>query len=193
MNPPAAPVKVTNDTIWQIAPITALLLLHLLFDFMSRAGIRGVNILGEVLMVVGWVIGQMLANADHLFYATVCNPQELTCQRVRSELKLKNWKNAWGLLESTKDERTRLPIRNILTGTVMMGVGLWVISSSRSWLGWGVVLGLNTRLFAELVGEVNWKKWYWVFDREFHETEHRGLLIAWGIALGIQYLMMVGR
>ena len=52
-------------------------------------------------LAVGWIIGYALAEADHLFYVAVCNPQELTCQRVRQELGARSWKSAWELLRRT--------------------------------------------------------------------------------------------
>lgn len=134
-------------------------------------------------LIAGWIIGWFLAEADHFVYATMCNPQELTCQRVRAEMDKKNWKNAWRMLQDTKFERNKLPIRNVLTLISMTGVGIWVVSSSGSLLASGLVFGFCIRLFSELVTDTGFKKWYWIFAREFSLSEHRGFLGA--IALGI--------
>lgn len=142
-------------------------------------------------LVIGWVIGWLLAEADHLVYATMCNPQELTCQRVRAEMDKKNWRNAWKMLEETKFERNKLPIRNILTLISMTGVGIWVVSSSGSLLASGLVFGFCVRLFSELIFDTDYKKWYWIFAREFSLPEHKGFLgaITFGIILQWWYLI----
>jgi hypothetical protein len=184
--------KIMLGRVALIAPIVLLEIQKITYGFLRRKMIP-INWVGDILLAAGWVMGYFLADMDHLFYATVCNPQELTCQRVRHELDNKNWRNAWGLLEATKDERVRMPIRNILTAVVVAGLGLWVVSSSGSWIAMGMVLSLNTRLFTELVTTTDRKKWYWVFARDFSDAEHRGFLIAWGLALGIMYLIALGR
>jgi len=145
----------------------------------------------DLLLLVGWIIGWFLAEADDVFYALVCNPQELTCQRVKGEFNKKNWSGAWRLLRQTREERNKLPIRNILTAFVMTGVGLWLVSSGSSLLAAGTCLGFSVKLYWEAVTDKNFKKWYWLFARDFTEAEHRGVMIAWGVVLIWQYLVLV--
>lgn len=141
--------------------------------------------LGSAFLAVGWMIGYVLAEADHLFYIAMCNPQELTCQRVRHEvLETKNWRGAWGILQSTKGERTKLPVHNVLTAVIVAVLGIWVVSSAGSLLASGVVVGLGVRLFTEfLSGDKN--KWFWVFAREFSVEEIRAIGGVWGLLLVI--------
>ncbi len=169
-------------------PIAVLLVLRLLRHYQS--GYLGALWWGDLLLVVGWIIGWFLAEADHLFYATMCNPHELTCQRVRTEIGNKNWRNAWGILKQTESERTRLPIRNILTAFVMTGVGLWLVTSGASLLAAGTCFGFSIRLFSEILSDNDHQKWYWLFARKFEEVEHRGLMIAWGLILIWQWSML---
>lgn len=145
----------------------------------------------EIWLVAGWVIGMMLAEADHLFYVAVCNPQELTCQRVRHEiLENRNWRNAWGILQSTKGERTRLPIHNILTGLVVAVLGLWVVGSVGSALASGVVMGLGIRLFTDFYSG-NKKDWFWIFAREFDIREIGVVGVVWGALLLISLVGLI--
>lgn len=170
-----------RERLWQVVPIGLMIFIRLIRDIIGRGGM-GNKWIGELLLAAGWVLGNLLTELDHVFYATVCNPQELTCQRIKKEVEAKNWRNAWGLLQSTKSERTKLPIRNMLTVAVILGLGIWVISSNANYLAMGVVLGLTFKLFSEVWGqkdELQWKKWYWLFARDFSETEHRGFVIAW--------------
>ena len=144
---------------------------------------------GSLWLVAGWIVGYALAEADHLFYVAVCNPQELTCQRVRHEiLDTRNWRNAWGILKATSEERTRLPIHNVLTGVIVAVLGLWVVSSGGSLLASGVVVGLGVRLFTEfLSGEK--KNWCCVFAREFSSGEVWVVGGIWGV---LQLISVVG-
>ena len=147
----------------------------------------------NALLIAGWLVGYALAEADHLFYVAMCNPQELTCQRVRHEiLETRNWRNAWGILQSTKGERTRLPIRNILTALIVAVLGMWVVSSVGSMLASGVVVGLGVRLFTEFLSSAEDKKnWFWVFAREFSIGEVRVIGGVWGLLLVISLIGLV--
>lgn len=146
---------------------------------------------GDILLILGWIIGWMVAEADHLFYAAMCNPQELTCQRVRSEIGKRDLKKAWVMLEETKGERSKLPVRNLLTVFVMLGVGLWAVSSSGSPIAAGMVLGFSIKLYSEFLRDRNWDKWYWVFARKFSPAEHRVVKTVWGILLAVMWWWMV--
>lgn len=146
--------------------------------------------LGNLWLVVGWIIGYALAEADHLFYVAVCNPQELTCQRVRQELGARSWKSAWDLLRRTAGERTRLPIHNILTGLVVAVLGLWVVSGVGSVLASGVVVGLGVRLFTDFLS-ADKKKWFWIFAREFGQGEINVIAAIWGLLLAISLVGLV--
>ena len=87
------------------------------------------------------------------------------------------------MLSDTKSERTKLPLRNMLTAFVLTGVGVWVITSSASLLAAGLCLGFSVRLFSEVISDADYNKWYWIFARKFNDTEHKGLMMAWGIIL----------
>ena len=145
------------------------------------AGFSGINYLGCTLLAVGWILGYYLGDADHLFYAFVCNPQELSCMRVKEELTNRRWRSAWAMLKSTSAERTRLPVHNILTTGVVALMGIWMVTSSGNLLASGLVIGLSVRLVWELWQASDWSKWYWIFAREFSVLEHkiiRGVLTA---------------
>lgn len=148
------------------------------------------NWLGSLLLGVGWIIGDLMSEIDQLFYVAMCNPQELTCQRVRSEIEKREWRNAWGILKSTTGERTRLPIHNMLTAMVVAVLGVWIVSSAGSILASGVVVGLGTKLFVEfLFGDK--KSWFWIFTREFSIGEIRVVGGVWGLLLLISLIGLV--
>jgi hypothetical protein len=194
--PIAGPVgKYLNMAVDKGMPMLAIAALRTV----RYAGENGISQLGwrvwwtDLLLVVGWLIGWGLAELDHLFYALVCDPKEVSCQRVRREIDLKRWKSAWGILEATRGERERLPVRNVLTVAVLAVTGVWLASSSASYVGWGMILGLSGRLFMEAVAEKNYQKWYWVFKREFSKLEHRLFMTMWLLTLVYQLAVVIAR
>lgn len=179
----------TKTWLWRVLPIGTVLVVRLIEQV--RGGFLWNALLIDLSLVVGWVGGWFLAEADHLLYATMCNPHELTCQRVKQEIERKDWRRMWGILEETKGERTKLPIRNILTAFVMVGLGIWVVTSSGSPLAAGLVFGFGVRLFSDILSAADYKKWYWIFAREFSQTEHQGLMMAWAGGLIWQWLVLL--
>jgi len=170
--------------------VTAIKLIKILIP----TGVIGLVQISQLfLLVLGWGMGWLLAEADHLFYTTVCNPQELTCQRVRKELWANNFAKAWRMLLDTKDERQKLPVRNVLTLAIVAVLGIWIITSSESWLASGVVFGLGVRLFSEISREKNTGKWYWIFARAFSEAEHKLIVGGLGILLAVQFILLINR
>ena len=141
------------------------------------AGWAGLNYVGNIWLAVGWGMGYWLADIDHLFYALVCNPQELSCMRVRNELANHRWRSAWQMLKSSAGERTRMPVRNVLTGLIVAVMAVWVVTSSGSTIASGVAVGLSVRLLLEFWQASDWKKWYWLFAREFSSKENT--LVKW--------------
>ena len=187
-------IKNPKETLWIAGPLLFVLLVRMVREYATRLN-PAFNwppvLLGNAFLAIGWGLGYFLAEADHVFYATMCDPQDETCRLVKEEWERKNWRNAWGILERTKGERKRLPIRNMLTIFILLGVGIWVVSSSGSMLASGMVMGLLVRLFSEAVRDAEYKKWYWVFARDFTPMEHRGFLTAWGLVLLFSLVLLM--
>jgi hypothetical protein len=175
--------------LWRVVPIGTILAVKVAEQLKGQILLKASLL--DLSLLAGWILGWLLAEADHVLYATMCNPQELTCQRVRAEMGKKDWRRAWQLLQETKFERTKLPVRNVLTGFVMTGLGIWVVTSSGSLLAAGLVFGFGIRLFSELLTDTDYKKWYWVFAREFSESEHKGVLMAWAGGLIWQWFTLL--
>ncbi|HJZ06176.1 hypothetical protein A2634_01890 [Candidatus Amesbacteria bacterium RIFCSPHIGHO2_01_FULL_48_32] len=142
--------------------------------------------LNNLVLFVGWAIGYFLSDLDDWYYALITRPHELDSQRVVGLLKTGKWREAREMVMVTRSSREKLPVHNILTGLVVGIVGWWVISSSGSFLGAGVVLGLSVRLWIGLVHETDYQKWYWVFARKFTATENRIVVWMWAGLIGLQ-------
>lgn len=172
------------DWSW-VLPISILVLVVALRLWIS------LDWMGNVMLVLGWGVGYVLAGADHWLYVAVCNPQELSCQRVRHELSQKNWHNAWGLLQATEGERTKLPVHNVLMAFVVSVLGLWMVTSSGSPMAVGIVLGLEVKLFSQFLMDANPGKWFWMFSREFSLQETRIAKGVWAAVVLLQLFMIV--
>jgi hypothetical protein len=154
-------------------------------------GIRNINYWGSLLFIVGWGLGYVLAEVDHLFYAWMCNPQELSCLRVRNEIENRRFRNAWAMLKATAHERTRLPIHNVFTGLIVAILGVWMISSTGNLLASGLVISLSLKLYLEFLTDVDYKRWYWIIAREFTPTEHKVVKWVWGLLIAGQIWNLV--
>ena len=174
---------------WRIIPIGSILAVKVIEQVASKVFLR--LALLDVSLLAGWILGWMMTELENLLYAMVCDPQEQSCQRVKSEIQKKNWGKLWQVLQETKFERAKMPVRNVLTAFVMTGVGLWVVTSSGSLLASGLVFGFCVRLFSEILADRDYKKWYWVFAREFGESEHKAVLLAWGAGLFWQWFSLI--
>lgn len=153
------------------------------------AGIVGVdklsfvNLWVDFSLIVGWILGWLMADIDNVYFALTCSSDDEMCQRVKREIDLKHWKSAWNLLESNKLERKKMPVRNAITGLLVAGLGIWVATSSASYFALGMVMGLSVRMFTEIIRDENYDNWYSLFSRKFTLGEHRGVLAVWFGAL----------
>jgi len=155
-----------------------VLVIRIIREYLG-AGFAGLNYVGNIMLAVGWGIGYLLADVDHLFYALVCNPQELSCMRVKNELANHRWHSAWQMLRSTAGERTRMPIHNVLTGLIVAVMAIWTVTSSGSLLASGVAIGLNVRLLIEFWRSADYTKWYWLIARPITAGENKIVKWVW--------------
>lgn len=154
-------------------------------------GWGAINYVGNVLFVVGWGLGHLLADLDHLFYAYACNPQELSCLRVKNEIANKRWRSAWAMLQATSGERKQLPVHNVLTGLIVAMLGIWTVTSSGSLIASGAVLGLGVRLILDFWQTDDYHKWYWIFAREFSPRENTIVRWVWAALLLVAVIGLI--
>lgn len=147
------------------------------------------QIISDLLLIVGLIIGFAMAELDHWLYALMCNPQEVACLRVRGEIQAFRLKNAWEMLQQTKAERTKLPVRNALTGLIVAGLGVWLVTSSGSLLAAGIVFGLNIKLLTDFLTDPDYNKWYWLVARPITPLENRFVKWAWA---GLTVIQLMG-
>lgn len=93
----------------------------------------------------------VLPSLDHIVYVFFQRPYELTPQRVKALWDQKNYMGAISLLYQTRGERTNLIFHSSLFQIIFAILTFWVVSSSGSPLGRGVVLSFYLSLFLDEV------------------------------------------
>lgn len=91
---------------------------------------------------LGGILGTFLLDIDHFVYALFLNSHELTSQRAAYLMKQKRFGETVDLLARTKHERTRAILHSIEFEVVFFILALFVVTSSGSLFGKGLVLGV---------------------------------------------------
>lgn len=90
---------------------------------------------------LGGLTGSLLPILDHLIYVFFLAPQELSSQRVVYLFRNKNFTSALRLLIESRMERTNLIFHSNTFLVVISILTFWILSSSGSLVGTGLVLG----------------------------------------------------
>jgi len=114
---------------------------------------------------LGGIIGTILPDIDHLIYIYFLQPQDLTSQRANYMLQKREWKKTLGLLYITRSERMGLIFHTVTFQLIFLVLTFWVVSSSASLFGKGLVLAFSLHLLIdqivdlmELESFANWQK-----------------------------------
>lgn len=114
---------------------------------------------------LGGVVGIFLPDLDHLLYVLFLKPEELTSQRVGSLVGKKAVWRAIQLLYETRNERRGLIFHTVLFQVIFLALTFWMISSSVSLFGRGLVLSFSLHLCIDQIVDLmetgvftNWLK-----------------------------------
>ena len=103
---------------------------------------------------LGGALGLFLPDLDHLVYIFFLGPQELTSQRVVYLIRNKNFRGAVSLLFDTRAERGDLVLHSNFAFVVILIFTFWMLTSSGSLLGVGLVLGMVVHLLVDRIKNV---------------------------------------
>jgi len=98
---------------------------------------------------LGALIGSVLPEMDSLVYVFFVNPQELTSQRVIYFLKKRSIISVIKLLVETRFERGILVFHSNTFLITALILGIWLMTSSASYLGKGIVWGMVAHLVVD--------------------------------------------
>ena len=107
---------------------------------------------------LGGILGLFLPDLDHLVYIFFLGPQELTSQRVVYLIRNKNFRGAVSLLFDTRAERGDLVLHSNFAFVVILIFTFWMLTSSGSLPGVGLVLGMTVHLLVDRIKNVLYHK-----------------------------------
>ena len=113
---------------------------------------------------VGGVVGTLLPYLDHFIYVYFFAPHELSSQRIASFITQKKVGSAIDLAIATSDERSKLIFHRAYFQIIFLILTFWVVSSSGSLLGRGLVLAFSLHLIIDQLEEIlrlgNLNSWF---------------------------------
>ena len=112
---------------------------------------------------LGGAIGVLMPDLDHLIYVFFTGPQELTTQRVGFLWDRREYKRLIELLYETRSERRGLIFHTIFFQLIFFVLTFWLMSSSASLIGRGLVLSFALHLsidqLVDLIEMKNLNNW----------------------------------
>lgn len=132
------------------------LLIHFLFAipfFILVTLVKGWLKLAVWPFWVGGVVGTLLPYADHFIYIYFLAPHELSSQRISSYVAQKRIGSAIDLALATTEERSKLIFHRAYFQVIFLVLTFWVMTSSGSLLGKGLVLAFSLHLLVDQLDE----------------------------------------
>lgn len=137
-----------------------------------------------ILLWLGALVGTFLIDIDHLLYALVIYPHELTSMRVKRLVDQRRFKEALILLADTQAERIKLPFHSALFQIILYVACFFVLTSTGSLFGAGLVMAMALHLLKDefellLRGEEErLRKWlFWQIKTEVTFNQQKLFLI----------------
>ena len=113
----------------------------------------------------GGLIGTLLPDLDHVIYALYLKPQDLNSQRINYMIQKRQIWETIKFLSETRYDLTKLIFHTSLFQIIFMILTFWVVTSSGSPFGRGIVLAFSLHLLidqavdiTETGGLSNWFK-----------------------------------
>jgi len=127
-------------------------------------------------------LGTLLPDVDHLIYVYFLRPQESVSQEAVGLMGKRDLKGAFSLLASTRTQRSNLIFHTAFFQVLFFAFTFFVITSSGSLLGRGLVLAFSLHLlidqFIDLTETGNLATWFKELPLEFDQEQMRWYLIA---------------
>lgn len=156
------------------------------------------QLLSWLVFCLGALLGTFVLDLDHVFYVLLIHPEEETSQKVKHLIKQKEYKEAFLFLVNTHLERTKLSFHNAVFQVFFMVFCFWVLTSTGSWLGKGLVMAMALHLLKDiyhclLKGKEDFlRRWlFWPLKREVSFSEQKIFVILMLlIFLGLNLLLI---
>ena len=150
-----------------------------------------------IFFCVGAFIGTFLLDLDQLIYVLIIYPSQEMSLKVKGLIVQKRFREALNLLAESFQERTNLPFHNAAFQVFFMVFCFWVLTSTGSWLGKGLVMAMTLHLLKDiyhclLKGKENFlRRWlFWPIKREVSFQEQKIFVILMLLVfLGLNLLL----
>ncbi|MFV1916892.1 MAG: metal-dependent hydrolase [Patescibacteria group bacterium] len=131
---------------------------------------------------IGGIIGTLLPDIDHLIYVYFLRPQEPVSQKASEMVGNKDYSGALNLLTNSRGNRTKLIFHTGYFQILFMIFTFFVITSSGSLLGWGLVLSFSLHLlvdqYIDLTETGRLATWFKEFPANMESQQMRWYLIV---------------
>ena len=104
---------------------------------------------------VGGIVGTILPDVDHFIYILFLKPYELTSQRANAMLKKRSIMQTLEFLAETRYERTKIIFHTASFQLVFVILAFWVLTSSGSIFGRGLVSAFLLHLLVDQAVDFN--------------------------------------
>jgi len=139
-------------------------------------------------------VGTLLPDVDHLFHVYFLKPKEAVSQKVSSLISEKKVRESWDTLVETRIQRPELIFHTAYFQVIFLALTLWVITSSGSLFGRGLVLAFSLHLLIDQLIDLmetknldNWfRKILVIKDKEYRQwylVSNFILLLVFGLVL----------
>ena len=135
----------------------------------------------------GGILGTLLPDIDHFIYVYVVKPTEATSQKVAGLVSERKVLQSWDVLAKTRAERKELIFHTAHFQLVFLVFAIFIITSSPSLLGMGLVLAFMLHLLIDQIIDLieggSLDNWFKKFPFTLDAKQQRYFVFANGIIL----------
>lgn len=147
---------------------------------------------------LGGAVGTFLLDIDHLIYVFWLHPEEATSQEINNLFKQKNYRAVLVKTNETHLGRFHLTFHNALFQVGFLVMVFWVLSSSNSLFGKGLVMAMLLHLLKDELwsllkkGDEFTRRWlFWPIKREISFQEQKIFIVLMILCfLGLNLLLL---
>ncbi len=138
---------------------------------------------------LGGIVGTLLPDIDHLLYAYVIHPQDLSSQRMKAYIAQKQYFRAWDTMVVTTETRPQLIFHSVRFQLILLLFTLLIVTSGNLF-GKGIVLAFSLHLIVDQAIDLMERKSidHWFYGLPFTLDTKQKLWYFWGMVAAILIL-----
>ena len=145
----------------------------------SPLGIGDINWFSPeyIIFWIGGVVGTLLVYVDHFVYALFLRPKEDSSVQARQMLEKSEIRKATSYLVSSHMASDKLVFHNAQFQSLFLTLALFIVTSSNSLLGTGIVLGFLLHLLVDMAHDLTqtgyFDRWFKQFPLQLTHQQER--------------------